>query len=68
MELKSYEVPFVYFEDNQEKTALVKVVLCPICSKLLHYSNIKKKKKELKQLLKEQKREKKKDKKRKKKR
>ncbi|KYR02138.1 hypothetical protein DLAC_00938 [Tieghemostelium lacteum] len=52
--LKPYEVPFTYQEDNTEKTALVKVVLCQDCAKLLNYTNIKKKKKELKQYLKEQ--------------
>ncbi|EGC39684.1 hypothetical protein DICPUDRAFT_74743 [Dictyostelium purpureum] len=51
-ELKSFEVPFSYREQNQDKIALVKVVLCPLCSKLLNYSNIKKKKKELKEFLK----------------
>ncbi|KAK5575121.1 hypothetical protein RB653_010377 [Dictyostelium firmibasis] len=54
-ELKSFEVPFSYSESNENKIALVKVVLCPLCSKLLNYSNIKKKKKELKKFLKEEK-------------
>eukprot|EP01132_Coremiostelium_polycephalum_P000804 gene804-999_t len=58
-QLKAYEVPFTYIEDQSgEKTALVKVVLCYGCSKLLHYTNIKKKKKELKQFLKQQEKEK----------
>ncbi|KAN0033504.1 hypothetical protein ACTA71_007191 [Dictyostelium dimigraforme] len=54
-ELKSFEVPFSYKELNEDKIALVKVVLCPLCSKLLNYSNIKKKKKELQKYLKEEK-------------
>ncbi|KAN0026264.1 hypothetical protein ACTFIV_007248 [Dictyostelium citrinum] len=54
-ELKSFEVPFSYNELNENKIALVKVVLCPLCSKLLNYTNIKKKKKELKKFLKQEK-------------
>ncbi|EAL71116.1 hypothetical protein DDB_G0272957 [Dictyostelium discoideum AX4] len=54
-DLKSFEVPFSYNELNENKVALVKVVLCPLCSKLLNYSNIKKKKKELKKFLKDEK-------------
>ncbi|KAM9973210.1 hypothetical protein ACTFIR_012586 [Dictyostelium discoideum] len=54
-DLKSFEVPFSYNELNENKVALVKVVLCPLCSKLLNYSNIKKKKKELKKILKDEK-------------
>ncbi|KAM9980479.1 hypothetical protein ACTFIZ_007847 [Dictyostelium cf. discoideum] len=38
-DLKSFEVPFSYNELNENKVALVKVVLCPLCSKLLNYNN-----------------------------
>ncbi|GAM22864.1 hypothetical protein SAMD00019534_060390 [Acytostelium subglobosum LB1] len=48
-QLKSYEVPFNYTEHNHDKSALVKVVLCYECSKLLHHYNTVKKKRLLKE-------------------
>lgn len=43
--LTEYEVPFSYQEENEKKTALVKVVLCPECGEKLLYGR--KKDKEL---------------------
>ncbi|KAI8903830.1 folate-sensitive fragile site protein Fra10Ac1 [Gorgonomyces haynaldii] len=36
-ELKSWEVNFKYVEAGQQKEALVKLRLCPKCTKKLHY-------------------------------
>jgi protein FRA10AC1 len=35
-DLTSWEVNFGYFEEGIKKNALVKIVLCPECTKLLH--------------------------------
>jgi protein FRA10AC1 len=37
-DLSSWEVNFGYFEDGIKKNALIKLVLCPNCTKLLHIS------------------------------
>ncbi|XP_022835583.1 protein FRA10AC1 homolog isoform X2 [Spodoptera litura] len=55
-DLKSWEVNFAYMEDNEKKNALVKLRLCPECSKLLNYRS---KKREVKRLKKSQKKTKK---------
>ncbi|XP_053604833.1 protein FRA10AC1 homolog isoform X2 [Plodia interpunctella] len=53
--LKSWEVNFAYVEDNEKKNALVKLRLCPECSKKLNYRS---KKREIKRLKKGQKKRK----------
>ncbi|CAG9770793.1 unnamed protein product [Ceutorhynchus assimilis] len=46
-ELRSWEVNFAYLEQGQKKNALVKIRLCPSCSKKLNYHS---KKREVKRL------------------
>ncbi|KAG4134572.1 hypothetical protein ERO13_D08G165200v2 [Gossypium hirsutum] len=44
--LASYEVNFSYFEDGENKQALVKLVTCERCAEKLHYKKRKEKEKE----------------------
>lgn len=40
-ELRSWEINFNYFEHGEKKNALVKLRLCPSCSKRLNYHSAK---------------------------
>ncbi|KAJ1511511.1 hypothetical protein HMI54_014566 [Coelomomyces lativittatus] len=46
-QLNSWELPFGYIENHEKRYALVKVRLCPECSKKLHYQKQKERKRKL---------------------
>ncbi|CAD7943566.1 unnamed protein product [Amoebophrya sp. A25] len=49
LHLQSYEVNFVYVEQNKQKQALVKIRLCTECAFQLNYVHLKKKRREMKE-------------------